>query len=378
MTLKLILADEDAAYVEDVIRYIRASEWRHKLITAAYTDPGLVRDLREDRPHAILLATPTFADCAERWKGGVRILLSDEPRPSETADAAGLPAVNKYQPVEVLLRQVLAIFYEQSGAPLPGAAESGKAARSIAVYAASGGSGKTATALNLAKQLAGMDYKVFYLNMEGISSFSPAGEEDGSASFARVLYTLRGGHSFAARMGQLVFHDERWRTDMFHPPRHPGEWAEYGKDDVKRLLETLGREGGYDYVVADLDATLTEAVVGAMEHCTDLLWLSAKHETGRIKEQNAELALQRLLPEKWETVKLKRKFAEFPGDAARRTEPGEARRRIGGAGDKPGREGTDGGLGGEEEQDGFARMAALFVAEDLKEGGGSEHAPGLH
>ena len=358
MTIQLILADSDEGYAADIVRYIRASEWRRKFTASVITDISLSGRLRENRVNAILLATEAFAAAAGKWRSGLQILLKDEPDEGATNLTLDWPAVNKYQPADMLLRQVMAIFQERIGTPLPGIAGAEKTTRVIAVFAASGGSGKTTTALGLVRHLADLDYKVFYLNMEAISSFPSGAAEEGAGGFARVLYTLRGGHSFPARMGELIRHHPEWRADMFHPHLHPGEWREYGREDARRLLEALGREGGYDYVIVDLDGSLTDAAIGAILHCTDLLWLTPRHETGRIKEQNAVRALQLLIPEAWEAVKLKVTHADFP----ERTGQADGAEDGGGYGD---------GAGG----DGILRLVSRFVPEEAGEEGG--HATGL-
>lgn len=268
--LILIILNDDHAYLEMISSYIHASSYQFKFHVKTFTLRSALDVYLESSGKYDLLAVQSelFDPSLEAVTKGSCIVLVDE---IKTDIAVSEPIfLNKYQPLNLLLDRMLSIYanYYTKAFHISGTAQI------ISVYSAVGGSGKTTVAANLAKLLAFLDHKVFYLNLEMLPSVSMFPIRDNSQNFAQFLYYVQiQAEHLASKLEALKFYDPITKVHFFEPLLNLVDMEEMSGSAVETLLHTLALHGDYDYIIVDLDHSLHERIVRALSLSQQIVWL---------------------------------------------------------------------------------------------------------
>jgi hypothetical protein len=202
---------------------------------------------------------------------------------------AGGLVIEKYQSLPALLESILQLCDVKRNKTAAAAKE---ATLLLGVVSASGSSGKTALALNMAKQLGGIGLSVFYLNLESVDSSGlylrvPAGNTPG---LERLLYELKAGEEEGGKdigqklqLGRYCIRNEAVRSDVFRPVENLKEMLQMSQQDTLDLLGLLTRDEGYDVVIIDTGSLEEERVKAVLQRCGIVLWVLRNDETSMYK-----------------------------------------------------------------------------------------------
>ncbi|MNC23009.1 CobQ/CobB/MinD/ParA nucleotide binding domain protein [compost metagenome] len=164
----------------------------------------------------------------------------------------------------------------------------------LGVVSASGSSGKTTLALNMAKQLGGLGLSVFYLNLESVDSSGlflrmPDGNPPG---LERLLYELKagGGEGGQAKAEKLelekyVIRHESLRSEAFRPVENLKEKLEMTLTDTLEVLEQLSGAGRYDVVIVDAGSIEEQQTQAVLHRCGLLLWVLTGDKSNMYKTE---------------------------------------------------------------------------------------------
>lgn len=282
--VRLVLAARDEQYIEPFLHYVRHSEFDRRFsVTAFSREDAFVRHMESSRLYAdAVLAEKPFL---EAWLGGGEtpqvpyIHLEEE----GTAKGCG-KSISKYQPLPLLLTAVLE--YARGGAAAREPVD-GKALV-VGVYSAVGGCGKTTVAAHLVKQLAGEGCKVFYLNLETISSgilsenpFVQEGQHR-THGLARLLYDLKAagerGEPINRPVSSYAYRHPVLEGDTFGAVDNLNEMLEMESGDTARLIDFIADSGLYDVIVADADSYPNARTETVLDRADKLVWLLADEE----------------------------------------------------------------------------------------------------
>ncbi|MDY0395110.1 hypothetical protein RWE15_12625 [Virgibacillus halophilus] len=182
--LRVVLYTKDATYANFFSNFMLNPDNGEKYATKIFTNLDAFRENTRNQKHHILL-TDEELDTQDIQVFDQMIRLAD------SVDESDSPEISlfKYQPLKDLMSQVLAKYYEQSGKVLQ--MVNGKQKESvITFYSGSGGVGKTLFSLCMAKYLAMLEKRVFYLNLELLHT-TYLYFKDEKPSSAEVLYYLK-------------------------------------------------------------------------------------------------------------------------------------------------------------------------------------------
>ncbi|SDZ18326.1 Cellulose biosynthesis protein BcsQ [Evansella caseinilytica] len=271
--LHLILASADTLYLKSFAEYIVSSTNKARFDVKLFSNKSnLERYIQQGARYDILLLEPAFYEVTKLEAGrGMTMFLAEEPIAGQKEDE-DTPEIFKYQPLNRLLSDMLAAFYEKRSdyKHLATAAQT----KVLSVYSPAGGVGKTTLAINICKQLATAGKKIFYLNMElfNTTSLYFASPEDNPS--LQIFYYLK------ARTNQLLAKIEglkKYCTELdiyyFDLLPNPTELIESSKEEIEKLIRALAEAGEYDYVVIDLDSSLYEFTKAAFSKSDRLIWL---------------------------------------------------------------------------------------------------------
>lgn len=214
-------------------------------------------------------------------------LLTNEPY----QEKYGIAAICRYQRMERLYREVLALYTETNAdaAKLGNLTDVG--ARTVAVTGASGGAGASSVAAALCLALARRNRRVIYLNLEPLGSGETYFSGEGQDTLSDVLYAVKSNRAnLAARLEGMIRYDESG-VGFFAPYAKPSDYSEMSPADLERLLTVLRRRPEYDVIVLDVPFAFDGAARQAMRMATQILLVCGDDETSRAKLRRVQDAL---------------------------------------------------------------------------------------
>jgi cellulose biosynthesis protein BcsQ len=266
----VVILDDDRAYLEMISSYIHASSYHEKIQLKTFTLRSALDAYLESTSKFDLLAIQSnMFDLQLRFitQGSCIVLLGESKSDLIEVETIFL---NKYQPLNLLLDRMLSIYADH----YTKAFHVSHATQIISVYSAVGGTGKTTVAANLAKLLAFLDNKVFYLNLELLPSVSMFPARENKQNFAQFLYYVQvQAEHLSSKLESLKHYDSVTKVHYFEPLNNLADMEEMSGYAVETLLQTLTLHGDYDFIIIDLDHSLHERTIRALSLSQQIIWL---------------------------------------------------------------------------------------------------------
>ncbi|WP_411345575.1 ParA family protein [Paenibacillus sp. WLX1005] len=273
--VQIVLCVEDSEYIELLLRYVRTSEYAAKVRIRAFSDPAtFLAYMKEGHHRGLVAAEESFLQCwltddkstSNRW-----VTLGEYEEKNEERQV-----IAKYQPLQRLLEQLC----EWSGkAPAEWQRDTGKTMITT-LYSTSPGSGKSVTAMNMAKQYGMRGESVFYLNLEAASSthwLTLDQQSDPSYALSRLLYDLQAAAESKrqpeASPSQYAVRAEEIRADSFIPPDNFNELLHMTEEETEMLIRYIADSGEYDHLIIDVESGWNDRISAALKHSERIVWL---------------------------------------------------------------------------------------------------------
>ncbi|WP_438445792.1 hypothetical protein [Gorillibacterium sp. sgz5001074] len=279
--IRLGLYSTDAEYLLRASAYIRASSYRERFRLALFTElghcltylegqEGLDVLLAELEPGQSLIQDRTAdADCT-------LIVLSED---SVMCDL-GSKVFPKYQPVNKLLDAVLLVLNQGQDQTEASASDRSPI---MAVYSASGGSGKTVFAYTAAGLLAKMGLRPIAISLEGLPSSCWSSEADEEDGYGRALYHAGKGPAYMSKVEECFKWNAERRFHYLPASRHPDELLQMGEQETAALIHAAAASPKGNVLILDLDSGRDPRTMAALQACDTLVFLVPNHMWGRGK-----------------------------------------------------------------------------------------------
>ena len=196
-------------------------------------------------------------------------------RREEVTAESPLPSVFKYQSAASLL----SLLEKWHGDRLRGDdgerdASAVAAPRTVAVYSAVGGCGKTTFAVNLCKVLAQRGHSALYVSLEPLGTLDTLLDVRDPAAFSKALYRIQSGREIdAAEWAGLLHRDDHSGISYLPPVLHEEDAEAMEEETAVSLVKSLRRAAGAELIVFDLDSTAHPRIRGALAACDAVYWL---------------------------------------------------------------------------------------------------------
>ncbi|MNW29247.1 CobQ/CobB/MinD/ParA nucleotide binding domain protein [compost metagenome] len=281
MSITAVLATENREYIEPLLDYLHGSEYSRQLRITAFSQSESFAQFMEEssenrRLPDVVVAEQAFLDSWSGYMGYEQplLLLSEH---GATVD--GRAGIAMYQPLPRLLEKILDAGRLQSAIA---SRRNREGTLTISMISASGGTGKTTTALNMVKQLGGVGYSVFYLNLETLDSSSlfHGQEQAAGRGLSRLLYDLRSGKDVRNKQSSSILPIQEYamrhsvlKADVFAPLVNRKEVLEMDTQETSMLIQAIAEGGGYDVLVIDASMELNGRLQGILDRSDELIWL---------------------------------------------------------------------------------------------------------
>ncbi|WP_413377874.1 AAA family ATPase [Alkalihalobacillus sp. 1P02AB] len=269
--LKLVVADQDSIYLSSFGEYVISSNMKSNFDVKFFSSNDSVLKYLNSGAHVdLLVVNEQIRSQFDSFHfDGLLVSLVEDKKQVNDEEAR----VFKYQPLNQVISDILSLYYEQHQSPTKTGSGSIKT-KVLAVYSPVGGSGKTTFAVNVSRQLALTNKNVFYLNLELLNSTSLYFSSSEDKPSLQIFYYLKAKpNELLAKIEKLKKYDQHTKVDYFDLLPSPIELQEITEDETKVLIKALVETEQYDYIVIDLDSSITSLTKAAIESADQIIWM---------------------------------------------------------------------------------------------------------
>lgn len=284
--VKIVLADTDKYYLEDLKLYIDTNHKEAKT-TCYYDICSFQKYLQElDNPEEIIAAGLPFYEMINNEKKASTVLLSATPYfSSEHRERV----IFKYQNAETIIKALLHTNSSQRKDQM----QSLRPAKIVAFYSPQGGSGKTTAALGASILSSWEGKKVFYLNMESHSSSKAFLSGNNEQCLSHVLYHLKESKAnMMEKLEKAKCYDTFYRIDYYLPPQSILDLSEDMTDEIRTLLGGLRSSGQYDLIFIDMETCFDRKNLALLEEADVIILIAVQCPLSNMKLQGLIEQLQ--------------------------------------------------------------------------------------
>lgn len=270
--LKLIIADHDLGYINAMTKYL--SSWgKRKFHMVSFTNPVLLKEYLTTNQGDILLISPDWIeDDMALSSVQVTVLLNDSDR--LPGALSNYPSINKYQPGDVLGKQLIRIFSEHSDDEMI-VTHTPSSTSLIGIYSPAGGVGKTTLAVTMARLLAKCQIPTLLLSLEDLASYGAMLQDDLSYHFSDILYFVKQKHkNLMLKVEGLKSIDEPTGLHYFSPVSCYQDMQEVTIEEWVRFITYIKEHSGYERIVLDFDSSLGHRNIKLLGLCEQLMVLA--------------------------------------------------------------------------------------------------------
>jgi cellulose biosynthesis protein BcsQ len=280
--IRIVIADGNRDYLESLAAFIRNSKSSSQFIVSYFSSLDTLNSYIEqgDMVDILLISSDMYQRDIPRLNEMLIILLEDD---TLATNNQSLPSIYRYQRLDQLVGDILGLYYETNE-------DAGKLlmrnsqTKIISVYSPVGGTGKTTVAVNLAKQIALNDAKVFYLNLETFNTTKLFLTDDQDDSSLQIFYYAKtASNQLLSKIEKLKKYDTQAMVDFFDIEINAQEMLELTNAEIERIINGLLEIGSYDYIIMDLDSSIHERNITAMRESDLVLWVVSNDHLGLLK-----------------------------------------------------------------------------------------------
>ena len=247
MKIRVIFLEEDANYIERIVSVFN-SKYSDKLQVFSFTNKAKALEAAKAHKVNVFVAGDEFEIEESDLPNRCTLAYLVDGMVSVNNDEH--PTINKYQKVEMIYKQILSIYSEAAG-NIGSMSESKEGTNVIWFTSFSGGCGNSTLAAAYSIYLSSQGKKTMYLNLEKNGDPEVFFTGDGQYSMSDIIYTLKSGKGNLAMKIESSVRISEEGVYYIAAPNVALDFLELNTEEVVRLVNTIIRENGYDFVILD-------------------------------------------------------------------------------------------------------------------------------
>ncbi len=287
--IKVAILDADSTYVERLATAFNTN-YQDKIEVYSFSDKNLALDAIDKNNIEVLIASERFEISAIEISSKCAFAYFTEINSVETVN--GEKAICKYQKVDLIYKEILAIFSEKSNYSVSINGDAANRTPIKAFIAFAGGVGTSTVAVAYATRCSNQGKKVFYLNLEEFGGAGLLLSGDGNMNLSDVIYSVKGRKSNLALKIESAVKRNHNGVCYIDSANLPLDVAELNEDDVLTLIDTIVSMREYDELILDFDFNINKLSKEILLKSDEIIFVNDGSETANKKTVNGINSLQ--------------------------------------------------------------------------------------
>ena len=287
MKIKLAILEKDKSYLSRVVTAF-GTRYAEKIEIYSFTDPDVALQTLSSAKIDVLLASDSFD-----------IDVSKLPTRCAFAylvDSVGISTLNeqraicKFQKADLIYKQILSVYSEKASRII-GFRMNDDKSTTLAFISPSGGVGTSSMAAACAIHFAAQKKKVLYLNLEKFGSADVFFSGQGQFTLRDIIFALKSGKTNLPLKLESCVKQDRRGVYFYSAPKIALDMMELSPKDTKQLINELKLTGEYDYIILDMDFSLSKDYLDIYRQVHALIMVGNGSESSNLKITRAYEAL---------------------------------------------------------------------------------------
>lgn len=287
MKIKLAILERDKSYLSK-ISAVFSAKYGDKLEVYSFTDLDIALSTLDSAKIDLLVADSSFE--LEQGKLPRRCGLGCFVESVDIESVNGVPAIFKYQKVDLIYKQLLSIYAETAG-NISGLKFSDESSRVIVFSSASGGVGTSTVAAACAVHFASKGKKTLFLSLERFGAPDLFFQANGAFDISDVIFALKSKKQNLALKLESAVRQDKSGVYFFAGPKTPLDLMELKSEEIKRLVSELQMTGEYEFIVIDTDFSIDPEALDVFHLAHSMVMVSDGSEMANKKTEYALSAL---------------------------------------------------------------------------------------
>lgn len=293
--LNVVIADNDEAYVQNVVNYFMAN-YLQGVQVSSFTRQELLYDFLSglNEIDVLLISPEMYSKAMPRERIAEIFLLTQKESSVKDED---INYIDKYRLEDEFASRIIGMFpdeEEDSGTKAGLVADVNT--KVVAIYSPIGGTGKTTIAVSSSVYCGKKGLKVFYLNLESFQSTPLFFNCKSEKTLSDLLRCLKGKEgSLEEKIKEIRQTDPDYNIHYFVPPEDIIDLKETGSLEIKTLIETFRTMNYYDVVILDMSSELNDRNIALLGACDEVVMVLAQDAVSNIKAECISEQLEKFL-----------------------------------------------------------------------------------
>ena len=287
MKMKLAVCTTDESYASRFINYFNI-HYADRMELSQFSETGILNEiLKKEHFDICLIGEELYTGDVQDLLGKSMCMILVNEVDSELEGSI----IYKYQKAELIYKEILRVYADKKGNFRAFREHDPNMAKVVLFCSPSGGSGATSIALAYAMQQA-KSASVIYINLQQFSNQGIVLKGEGTGTFDDVIFALKSKRgSLSLKLESLVQRSKE-NVNFFASAINPMDLQEISGEEIQKLLTELVSCGLYQEVVIDIDNSLREMELAAMDVADSIILVEGAAQTNGMKLQQFIRALE--------------------------------------------------------------------------------------
>ncbi len=280
--LKLVIADTDEAYVENIAGYFMLN-YSQRFQVCSFTDKTYLIEYlsnESNKTDVLLIGSELYSDEIPQGNVTTVILLESERSNNESKEHY---SIDKYQQGDKIANDIYNIYAQRDDAEVI-SVKGEKSTKIVAVYSPIGGSGKTTIATSCAIHCAQNGLGIFYLNLEDFQSTGLFCDCKRGKNLSNVLYYIKeNSKNLQLKIEAAKCIDSEYKLHYFCPPESLLDLQECKPEELKALIGEFKSMSQYDIVFVDMSSSFDDKNIAVLDASDEILLVLPQDAVSDIK-----------------------------------------------------------------------------------------------
>lgn len=299
MKISISILEKDENYLKKLTAALNM-RYSDKVEIQAFNDvQKALEHVKVSRPDLFVFNSSLDVDTSLLPVGCIPVYFSDS---NDIDSIHGIKTIGKFQKIDTIYKQFLNIYSEEHNDITLKKVQNGQC-KCIAFMSPAGGVGASTMAAAAARFLAKSGKKVLYVDLDTYGDMDVFFSGEGQLDMGSIIYELKKGNTNLQLKLESVIKQDAAGVYFIQQPKVLLDMMELTKQDEAVLIDELKSELDFQYVVLDMEFSLSKESVETYQHVDQIVLVSDGTEISnrklqrsieacRIMEQNSSVALE--------------------------------------------------------------------------------------